>query len=341
MKKKYKIVVMIHKGLLPPDNFNGLEEEKVSKIKEDMKVEIDVISTLKKTGHQLYPVEMYGELEPLRTVLDEEKPDIAFNLLEEFAEYPLFDQQVINYLELKKTPYTGCNPRGLTIAKDKALSKKILAYHNINIPEFEVFPSGKKIKIRDGIRYPLFVKSLSDEGSIGITKDSVVDSAGKLTERVEYLHKTYSTDVIAEEFIEGREIYVAVLGSSRLKIFTPWELILKNDSSDTPIATSKLKWDTNYQKKLGLVTKAADLTPKLLKKFEKITKEIYTVLKLSGYARIDFRLNNNEEIFLLEANPNPFLAKDEDFAAAAKHDGIDYQEVLELIIKTGINYKPF
>jgi D-alanine-D-alanine ligase len=337
MKRKLKIAVLLQKGLLPPDKISGLKREEI----EEVKVEYHVISTLKKLGHQIFPVEMFGELEPLRSLLEEVEPDIAFNLLEEFSEYPLFDQQVISYLEMKKIPYTGCNPRGLILAKDKALSKKILAFHNINIPGFEVFPMNGKIHIKDGLNYPLFVKSLSDEGSIGISKDSVVDSEKKLLERIKYLHKTYSTDVIAEEFIEGREIYVGVVGNTKLKILTPWELILKNDSSDTPIATSRLKWNIKDQKKAGLITKAAKLSPQLKRKFRKITREIFTALKLSGYARIDYRLTPDDRIYLLEANPNPFLAKDEDLADSAKHDGIAYPELLKLIIRNGMNYNPF
>jgi D-alanine-D-alanine ligase len=335
-KKKLKIAVLIHKGLLPPDK-KKIKREDI----EDVKVEYDVISTLKKSGHDVHPIEMYGELEPLRAALDEFEPDIAFNLLEEFPEYPLFDQQVINYLELKKIPYTGCNPRGLSIAKDKALSKKILAFHNINIPKFFVFPFNKKLSLNGDIKFPLFVKSLSDEGSIGISKDSLVRNEDQLKERINYLHGTFSTDVIAEQYIEGREIYVGVLGNSRLKILPPWELILKNDSSDTPIATSKLKWDVEYQKKVGLITRAAKLTDKEINNFRKITKEIYTALKLSGYARIDFRFNGDGDIYLLEANPNPFLAKDEDLADSAKFDGIKYPELLNEIIKIGLKYRPF
>jgi D-alanine-D-alanine ligase len=337
MKKKLKIAVLLHKGLLPPDNAPQLKREET----EEFKVEFDVISTLKKEGHEIFPVEMYGELEPLRELIDEVKPDIAFNLLEEFAEYPLFDQQVISYLELKKIKYTGCNPRGLILAKDKALSKKILAYHNINIPGFEVFPLNKKINIKDGLKYPLFVKSLNDEGSIGISKESVVESGEKLIERIKYLHESFSTHVIAEEFIQGREIYVGVLGNTRLKILPPWELILKNDESDTPIATSRLKWNVKQQKKAGLKTEAAKLTPSQKKKFSDLTREIYQSLKLSGYARIDYRLTPDDEIYLLEANPNPFLAKDEDLADSAKYDGINYPELLDLILRNGINYNPF
>jgi D-alanine-D-alanine ligase len=337
MKKKLKVSVLIHKGLLPPDSKSEFSEEE----KEEWKVEYDVISTIKKSGHEVYPVEMFGELEPLRKNLDEVKPDLAFNLLEEFKEFPLFDQQVTNYLELKKIPYTGCNPRGLMIAKDKALSKKILAFHNIKIPSFEVFPLRKKFTLNVGIKFPLFVKSLSDEGSVGISEASLVRSEEKLKERVEFLHKQNSTDVIAEEFIEGREIYVGVMGNSRLTVFPPWELILENYSSDTPIATSKLKWDTKYQKKVGLVTKAAKLNKKLQKEFEQVSKVIFRSLHLSGYARIDYRLTPENEIYLIEANPNPFLAKDEDFAASAKHIGISYIDLIKRIINNGLNYKPF
>ncbi|MGE5437214.1 MAG: D-alanine--D-alanine ligase family protein [Syntrophothermus sp.] len=337
MRKKLKIAVLVHKGLLPPDDTSKLTKEEL----EEIKVESNVIGVLKEEGHTIYPVEMFGELEPLRNLINNEKFDIAFNLLEDFVEYPLFDQQVINYLELKKIPYTGCNPRGLFIAKDKALSKKILAYHNINIPKFLVFHYNKKIKIENDFGYPLFVKSLKEEGSIGISKESIVNSEEKLIERIEYLHNNYSTDVIAEEFVEGREIYVGVMGNSKIKVLTPWELILKNDDSDTPIATSKLKWDAKHQKKVGLITKAAELTPSLKRKFEHISKEIYKALKLSGYARIDYRLKNDDEIYLLEANPNPFLARDEDFAESAKYERIDYPTLLHTIIKNGLTYKPF
>jgi len=337
MKKKLKIAVLIEKGLLPPKSKKRFSKAKI----EEWKVEYDIINILKRTGHEVYPVEMFGELEPLREALDKVKPDIAFNLLEEFAEYPLFDQQVTTYLELKKIRYTGCNPRGLIIAKDKALSKKILSYHNIKIPGFEVFPLRKKMKLNKNNKFPLFVKSLSDEGSVGISEASLVRSEEKLKERVEYLQKEYSTDIIAEEFIEGREIYVGILGNTSLSILTPWELILNNLSSDTPIATSRLKWDIKYQKKAGLVTRAAKLDLKLKRELETVSKTIYKALRLSGYARIDYRLTPEGEIYLIEANPNPFIAKDEDFAASAKHKGLSYTKLINKILRLGLSYKPF
>jgi D-alanine-D-alanine ligase len=336
-KRIYRIAVLIHKGLLPPDSKNGYSPEEIS----NWKVEYDIITALKKLGHKIYPVEMYGELNGLREIISTVKPHLAFNLLEEFTEYPLFDQQVMSYLELKKIPYTGCNPRGLAIAKDKALSKKILAFHNINIPSFHLFPLNKLPGDNEVFKFPLFVKSLKDEGSVGISQDSVVHSIEKLRDRVLFLHNNFKSDVIAEEYIEGREIYVGVIGNKRLKSFTPWELILKNKDTDSPIATSKLKWDENYQKKVGLVTKAASLDPATLRKFSSVSKKIYSSLKLSGYARIDYKLTKENKIYLIEANPNPFLAKDEDFAASAKYSGYDYEKLVARIVSLGLNFKPF
>jgi D-alanine-D-alanine ligase len=334
--RKLKIAVLLQKGLIPPSSKKGFSEEEIS----NWIVEYDVISTLKSMGHEVFPVEMYGELDALRSALEEFKPHIAFNLLEEYHEFPMFDQQVVSYLELKKIPYTGCNPRGLMISKDKALSKKILWYHNICVPRFFVFPYNKRTK-KNGYRYPLFVKPLSEEGSIGISKDSLVQTQDKLFDRINYLHSSYQTDVIAEEFIEGREIYVGVIGNHKLSALPPWELVIKNEKSDTPIFTSRLKWDKKHQEKMGLTTHVADLSKNLLKKFEIISKTIYKELKLSGYARLDYKLTENEEIFLIEANPNPFIAEEEDFAQSAKHIKINYPELITKIMNAGLNYKPF
>ena len=335
-KKKLRIAVLIHAGLLPPDSKKGYSEEDI----QEWKVEYDVISTLKKLGHDVQPVEMFGELEPLRKSLDEFKPHIAFNLLEEFQEYQLFDQQVVNYLELKKISYTGCNPRGLFLSKDKALSKIILTYHNISVPNFYTFRRNKSFG-HNGYSFPLFVKPLNEEGSIGISQDSVVKNYQDLEERVQFLQSRYNTDVIAEDFIEGREIFVGAVGNERLLTLPPWELTLENDPGSTPIFTSRLKWDRKHQEKKGLSTGPAKMDERQILKFAKVTKEIFKALKLSGYCRMDYRLTEDGRIFLIEANPNPFLAMDEDFALSAKHSGIEYDELMTKIISAGLKYNPF
>src|SRR5204862_6172966 len=153
------------------------------------KTEWDVISTLKKIGHEVSPVGVYNNLGVIGNALLEFKPHVAFNLLEEFHGYPLYDQHVVSYLELIKQPYTGCNPRGLTIAHDKALTKKILSYHRILVPGFAVFPMGQKVGRPRRLKFPLLVKSVVEEGSVGISQASVVADDQKLAERVEFIHR--------------------------------------------------------------------------------------------------------------------------------------------------------
>jgi D-alanine-D-alanine ligase len=330
--KKLRIAVLLHKGLLPPSSLKGFSKEE----REEWKVEYDVISTLKKLKHNVEAVEMFGELNPLRQILQDYKPHIAFNLIEEFHEYPLFDQQVTSYLEMKKIPYTGCNPRGMMISKNKALSKKILLYHNIKTPKFNVFPLNRKIKESSDLKFPIFIKSLSDDGSSGVSEKSLVKNINQLKEQVNFIHRSTKTHAIAEEFIEGREIYVGVIGTGQIKTFTPWELIFNKDRTSTPIATDKIKWDLNHQKKLGVTTKAARLSQNLKNEFSNVSKLIYNALLLSGYARLDFRLSEENEIYFIESNANPHISSDEDFAMSAKHSGFNYSQLIEEIIKTGL-----
>jgi D-alanine-D-alanine ligase len=276
-------------------------------------------------GHEVYPVGLQSDLAVIGKAREEHKPHVAFNLLEEFDGHALFDQHVVSYLELLKQPYTGCNPRGLTLAHDKALTKKILSYHRIPVPGFAVFPMGQKVMRPARLRFPLFVKSIIEEGSVGIAQASVVNDDEKLAERVEFIHRTTNSHAIAEQYIEGREIYVAVIGNKRLQTYTPWELVIKNlPEGSLNIATGRLKWNTDYQKKVGLVTQPADLSKELQDQVEQLSKRIYRHLSLSGYARMDYRLSNNGKFYLLEANPNPQIAKNEDFADSAAHCGISY-----------------
>ncbi|HVG38675.1 MAG TPA: hypothetical protein VM870_05275, partial [Pyrinomonadaceae bacterium] len=309
--KKLRVVVLLHESLVPPESIEGLSEKEIA----PWKTEWDVVSTLREMGHEVHPVGLHDELGVIREAIEQHKPQIAFNLLEEFHGYPLYDQHVVSYLELKQQHYTGCNPRGLTLAHDKALTKKILAYHRILVPGFAVFPVNRKVRLPQRLKFPLFVKSVSDEGSIGIAQASLVADEAKLIERVEFIHRQTNRDAIAEEYVEGREIYVGVIGNRHLQAYTPWELVMENLPDGRPvIATGKVKWDAAYQEKLGVTTGAAKLTPELEKRFAHLSKRIYRILFLSGYARLDYRLTDDGRIYLLEANPNPQIARGEDFA---------------------------
>jgi D-alanine-D-alanine ligase len=334
--KKLRVIVLCHEDLVPPDTIEGLSAKEVA----PYRTEWDVISTLKKMGHEVSPVGVYNSLGVIGNALIEHKPHIAFNLLEEFHGYPLYDQHVVSYLELMKQPYTGCNPRGLTISHDKALAKMVLAYHRIHVPAFAVFHMNRKVKRSKRLKFPLLVKSISEEGSVGIARASIVNDDEKLAERVEFIHRQTKTHAIAEQYIAGREIYVSVIGNQRLQTYTPWELVIEKLPEGAPnIATSKLKWDPAYQEKVGVVTKAAELDKAMRDKLERLSKKIYRTLFLSGYARLDYRVTDEGQIFLLEANPNPQIADHEDFADSANHSGVDYEALLQKIIALGLRYR--
>jgi D-alanine-D-alanine ligase len=327
--------VLLSQELMPPDAVpEGVEKEK-----QLWRTEYDVISTLKSIGHEVFPVGLRSDLEVISRAREEHKPQVVFNLLEDFEGQALYDQHVVSYLELIKQPYTGCNPRGLTIAHDKALTKKILSYHRIPVPGFAVFPMGQKVARPRRLKFPLFVKSVIEEGSVGISQASVVSDDQKLAERVDFIHRQTNNHAIAEQYIEGREIYVGVIGNRKLQTYTPWELMITNlPEGSLNIATGRLKWNPAYQKKVGLVTKPADLTPELQRKILRLSKRIYRHLCLSGYARLDYRVTNDGECYLLEANPNPQIAMNEDFSDSAAHCGIKYPQLLHKIITLGLSY---
>ncbi|MCI0659610.1 MAG: ATP-grasp domain-containing protein [Acidobacteria bacterium] len=336
-RRKLRVIVLAHEDLIPPDGIDGQE----IKEKEPWRTEYDVAYNLRDMGHEVQMIGVRNELGVIRDAIDEYKPQVAFNLLEEFAGFPLFAQHVVSYLELIKQKYTGCNPRGLTLSHDKALTKKILSYHRVHVPRFAVFPLNRKAHHPARLKYPLFVKSVSDEGSAGIAHASIVRDDEKLMERVDFIHRQNQTSAIAEEFIEGREIYVGVIGNQKLQSYTPWELIMTNLPDGAPnIATGKVKWDIEYQKKVGVETRPAELAPQLKESFERLSKRIYRILSLSGYARIDYRLGGDGRIYLLEVNPNPQIAHNEDFADSAEHCGVAYQALLHKIMTLGMSYEP-
>jgi D-alanine-D-alanine ligase len=334
-KTKLRLLVLLSQELMPPETIpDGVEKEKQS-----WRTEYDVITTLKSMGHDVYPVGLASDLAVIAKAREEHKPHIAFNLLEDFEGQALFDQHVVSYLELLKQAYTGCNPRGLTLAHDKALTKKILSYHRIAVPGFAVFPVGQKVVRPQRLKFPLFVKSVVEEGSVGISQASVVNDDTKLAERVEFIHRQTNNHAIAEQYIEGREIYVSVIGNRKLQTYTPWELVINNlPEGALNIATGRLKWNPDYQKKVGLVTKPANLPPELERDLKLLSKRIYRHLCLSGYARLDYRLTNNGKFYLLEANPNPQIAINEDFADSAAHSGLKYPQLLQKIITLGLSY---
>jgi D-alanine-D-alanine ligase len=332
--RKLRILALMHPDLVPPESIGGMSKDEVA----PFITEYNVVHTLKKLGHDVFNIGVYDDLSVIRHAIEKVKPHIAFNLLEEFGGHILLDQNVVSYLELMRLPYTGCNPRGLVLSRDKALSKKILHYHRILVPEFMTFPRGRAKKRIKKPFYPMIVKSLLADASAGISQASVVDNDDKLMQRVDFIHRRIGTDAIAERYIPGRELYVGVFGNSRLKVFPPWELIFsKMPAGSEAIATESVKWDLKYQKRHGITSRRVrDLSPELLKTLESLSRRVYKRLQLNGYARIDYRLDSQGNLYVLEANANPQIAKDEDFALSAKAAGLDYPTLLQRILSLGL-----
>jgi D-alanine-D-alanine ligase len=332
--KPLKVLVLLHPDLVPPDSLKGFSEQEVNV----WKTEYDVVSTLRAAGHEVKPLGVQHELKPIRDEIDTWKPDVVFNLLEQFHGDPAYDQNVASYLELVRIPYTGCNPRGLILARGKDLAKKLLLYHRIPVPAFAVFPINRKVKRPPRLSLPLIVKSVSEDASWGIAQASVVDSDEKLVERVKFIHERIGTAAIVEQFIEGREIYVGVLGNGRLRVLPVWELQFGGLPEGTSrIATEKVKHDLEYQQRHGIVEGAAkNISAELRERIKRMVKRICRTLELDGYARIDFRLSADNVPYFIEANPNPEIAQGEEFARAAAHDGLKYRELLNRILMLAI-----
>jgi D-alanine-D-alanine ligase len=335
--KSLRVLMLVDEELVPDKPRSELSGREA----ELRKTEYDVSGALEKLGHEVSHVGVGSDLSAIRQALERKKPHIAFNLVEQFDGEACFDQHVVSYLELKKQKYTGCNPRGLTIARDKALTKKILTYHRIAVPRFAVFAPRKKIALTSRLKFPMFVKSLTEEGSEGISQASLVRDPERLLERISFIHEKTNSAALVEEFIEGREIYAGVLGNELLTVLPPWELTMRKLPKGAPvIATDKAKWDPNYQKKIGLKSGPAKLDGRLSKAIEQTSKRIYRALNLSGYARLDYRLRDDGRLFLLEANPTPQIARNEDFADSAKHAGMQYEELLQKLLTLGLSYQP-
>ena len=336
--RKLRVLVLVHDYLVPPDDVTGQNTETA-----EWRTEYDVIKTLREElEHDVRVLGVKDDLGTIRQANDDFKPHIAFNLLEAFHEVGTFDQNVVSYLELLRLSYTGCNPRGMFLARDKALSKKLMQYHRLPVPDFLMIPRGRKPRLPRKLTFPLIVKSLTQEASIGISQASVVEDEAKLRERVQFIHESISTDAIVEQYVEGRELYCGVLGNQRAQVLPVWEMTFaKMPENQHRIATERVKWNAKYQQKFGIDTSEAKGLPDgIAERVQHISKRVFKVLELSGYARVDLRLDAQGQVHVLEANPNPQIARTEDFAESAKHAGMTYAALLQRILTTGLRWEP-
>ncbi len=332
--KRLRVLALVPEDSTPPSRLAGRTAKEIAA----WRMEFDLVRAMRARGHEVTCVEPKGEVDPIRDAVERGNPHVVFNMLEEFHGFVEFEPNVPALLELLQAPYTGCNPRGLAIARDKALTKTILAREGIAVPGFAVFPRGRRFRAPP-LAYPLLVKSLTEEASAGLSAGSLVRDEARLGERVAFVHESVRSDAIAEEYVEGREISVAVLGNRRPRAFPPRELDLSGLPPRAPrFATARVKWDPAYQRRHAIRSRAARLPAAAARRLGRLGIRVYESLGLSGYARIDLRLRADGEAFVLEANPNPDLSRADDFARAALAGGVPYEDLVDRILRLGIAY---
>ena len=340
--KPLRIVLLVHADLVPPESLRGQTVARRNR----WKTEYGVRQCLRRMGHQVHVAGLLEDLSPLEEIIRTWKPHLAFNLLEEFRGEAIYDAGVVSYLEIKGIPCTGCNPRGLVLARDKAASKHLVAGEGVQVPPFAVFPRGKPIRVPPGRPYPIIVKSRTEEASLGISQASIVHNAGALRRRVRFVHARLATDAVAEQYIGGREFYVGVLGEgrggARARVLPPLELRFgRLPGRARAIASEHAKHSLTFQKRWKVSLRVArDLPGHVRARLARAGRTAYEALGLSGYARMDFRLDSEGRLFFLEANPNPEIARGEEMARAAAAAGLSYQALLARILRLALADSP-
>ena len=333
MKKKQKVLALFD-AMGPTTLDQNLSKELKTK---DWETEANVLEALDTLGYQNEHLAIFDDTDLISQKIESFQPDVIFNLADQFKNNRAFDQNIVSFLELQDVPFTGCGSTGLTLCKNKGISKKILGYHRVHVPDFTIIPRGKRIARPNRLAFPVFIKPLKEEASYGIAQASFVENDEQFKQRVAFIHEKFDQDVIAEEYIEGRELYVGILGNHRLQVLPVRELTFKEVPTDEPkFATYKAKWDEEYRKRWGIRNEfAKELDAGLVQHIKSICKKIYRLLAIDGYARLDLRLTPQNEVVFIEANPNPILAREEDFAESAKKADIPYPKLIEKIINLG------
>ena len=335
MRKKLKVLALFD-AIAP----TTLDQDLTAELKtDDWKTEANVLDALRELGHTTEHLAIFDNLDVLQQKLQAFEPDVIFNLADQFKNNRAFDQHIVSFLAMRGVPFTGCGSTGLTLCKHKGISKKILSYHRIHTPDFVTIARGKRIARPKRLKFPILVKPLKEEASLGISQASFVETDEQFKERVQFIHEKFDNDVIAEEYIEGRELYVSIFGNHRLQVLPIRELVFREVPPDEPkIATYKAKWDEEYRKRWGLQNQFAEgLDPAVIANIERVCKRIYHLLTIDGYARLDLRLTPKNEVYFIEANPNPILAADEDFAQSALKANLTYPQLIDRIIRLGLS----
>ena len=324
--------------LFDTDTDPRVSQSYVKQLESGDEVEFEVARALIQRGHQVRLLGFRNDLDQLISGIRAEPADVVFMLAERFRNVSALDYAVAGILEMLGLPYTGAGAQGLMLARDKALTKQVLAYQGLRIPHFVVCQRGAPVRRPSDLRFPLIVKPLDEDASVGISRASLVRDDAALVERVTFVHERVKTHAIVEEFIEGRELCVGVIGNDPPKSLPPVEMVFGSASDqESRIATFRVKWSTKYRDAHGIKNEIAqNLTPEVRARMGDVAVRAFRAAELRDYGRIDVRLAHDDEIYVIEANPNPYLADGEDLAWAAEESGLPYAEFVENIAEMAL-----
>jgi D-alanine-D-alanine ligase len=333
-----KILVLfdLPRRVSPDETFSA----KALRTEEEKPTEADVLLCLRRLGHEADTLAVFDNVRDIIDKVAAFAPDVVFNLCESFHSDRAHEPNVPALLELMKVPYTGAGPDALMLCKDKALAKKLLVFHHIRVARFVVSSRQRPLKRLRRFALPAFVKPVGEESSDGIAKASMVKTEADAIERARFVHERFQTDALIEEYIGGRELYLGVLGNKRPTVLPPREIFFGEppEGDDAPkFATAKAKWDDAYRKKWSIRNGQAGPLPEgMEKKLADVARRVYRVLHIRGLGRIDVRVTEAGEVVVIEANPNPSLAKEDDFAQAAAQMGMDYDALVQRILENAV-----
>lgn len=303
------------------------------------KTETHVCGGLAELGFEVRHVGLEEDVTLLRQTVDEWRPDLVFNLIMRLGERHGVEAQFAGYLELLGVPFTGCDAETLVRTRDKAFCKQILAWHGIRTPEFALWPRGRRRALGGEVSFPAIVKPTDLGCSVGIAEASIVSTDGCLRKRVEYVHGRLECDAIIERFVPGRDLTVGVWGGRRLDVLPVWETVY-GPRCKHRVSTERIKWHLKHREEMGVESRRADLDASTEKRAQKLARATCEALGLFGIARVDLRLGDDGELYVLEANPNPDLDFDEDFVRSAAAADWTPPQVLERIVHLGLRRSP-
>lgn len=323
MAKAKKVLLVVHPKFRP-------DRKKAQK-----GTEKDVWHALRRLGYQTLIADAEEDLRLFDKMLAKFRPSIVVNLLEEFRGEAVYDFHLISFLEALGVPYTGCNPRGLIQSRNKFVVGQLAQSVGVAAPRSLLLTPSKRIGEPSQLKFPLFVKLNREHASMGIRESNRVRNGKELDKVCRRLRRDYNSEIVVQEFISGRDVSVALWGNARAEVFAPRTLHMGGVDR---VSTERLKFNVAYQRQRAV--KSVQFKGAITDRLQREAQQLFQLLDLSGYARFDYRVDQNGEPYLIDVNANPNLANNEDFAISARLAGWKYPEVVEQVVKLGLSYSP-